>query len=88
MVCQDDISMYEVLVVVTSIARLHGVVMSQKLSCVHDYSQSKTVFVLGSSYWDTWCVRMVSRTYQVSVVVTSISWLQWVIMYGGDICFS
>ncbi len=47
---------------------------------------TQKVFVLGSSCLDIWCVRMTSRTYQILVVVTSISRSQGVIMCEKLLC--
>ncbi len=47
---------------------------------------TQKIFVLGSSYWDIMCIGMVSRTYQILVVVTSISRSQGVIMYEKLLC--
>ncbi len=47
--------MYQILVVVTSISRLHGVIMSDKLVCVHNNSKNicARLFILGYNvYWD------------------------------------
>ncbi len=61
---------YQILVLVTSISRLQGVIMYEKLLCVHDNSK---IFMLGSSYWVLMCIRMISRTYQIVVMVTSVT---------------
>jgi len=77
MLYQDDISDVSNFGGDALTLRLQGVIMGEKLPCVHDNSKK---IVLGSSYCDVWCIRMISRTYQILVVMTSILRLQGVIM--------
>ncbi len=47
---------------------------------------TQKIFVLGFSYLDKICIRVISWTYQILVVVTSISRLQEGIMYEKLLC--